>query len=482
MQNMGPKKKLIISALVVVGLVAVIAISVNARRKDLIPVQTGHVKRVAQLISKVNAPGEIQPREFVELQAEISGVITRLYVKEGDFVSKGDLLLRIDPTQTEAETRAQQAVLAATVIDAANQKAQISLQKTNVAREEANVLVAEAELRRARQALDLSGNNFNRKQALFEENLISRDLYEAAKNDRVAAESAVDSAEARLQQAKAQLAVSKMVLAQNKNSYQSALSRVKQNRAVLARVQDSLSKTIIRSPLSGVITQLNVEVGERAVPGTLNNPAATIMVIANLSVIEAEIEVDETDIVNVRLGQQAVVNVDALPDRPLRGKVTEIGNSAIQKPGQSQEAKDFKVAVRLEDPPSSLRPGLSCTADITTAIRDNVLTIPIQALAVREFEVDVEGNPIRPDPKNREEDKGDLDRKTKRDRKEFEGVFVVVKKKAHFVPISTGITGETEVEVASGLEESALIVTGSYKALRTLKDGDPVKVVNRERG
>jgi HlyD family secretion protein len=196
------------------------------------------------------------------------------------------------------------------------------------------------------------------------------------------------------------------------------------------------------------------------------------MVIADLSIIEAEIEVNETDIVAVELNQPAIVNVDALPDQPLEGLVTEIGNSAIQKLN-SQEAKDFKVAIRLSLPPPSLRPGLSCTADITTATRDHVLTIPIQALVVREFSTDSEGNPI----KGEVEGQGDTE-----SRKEFEGVFVILERRVEFTPVKTGISSSSRLQILSGVAEDARIVTGSYKALRELKDGDFVKPQSGKKG
>lgn len=478
---MSKKKRLLILGGVLVVLAAIVFFSLRAKRKDAVAVQTEEVQRVETLVAKVNAAGEIKPKEYVELQAEITGVINELHVKEGDFVEKGQLLLRIDPTQTETETRAQQALLEASIIESNNQKAQITLQETAVERERANVRAAEAEVRRAAQALELSRNNFDRQQQLFEDNLIAREIYEASKNDVVAAESALMAAEARLDQSKASLSVAEVVLQQTKNSYQSALQRVAQNRAVLERVRDSFSKTTIRSPLTGVITQLNVEQGERAVPGTLNNPAATIMIIADLSVIEAEIEVAETDIVDVKLGQEAVVNVDALPDVPLSGVVTEIGNSAIQRAGSSTEAKDFKVVIRLQEPPSSLRPGLSCTADITTATREDVLTIPIQALTVREYEVDPEGNPIKVDADKQAEKNSDEKSQSKKELKEFEGVFLIKDRKAEFAAVTTGITGDTDIEIESGLEEGQEIIVGSYKALRTLSDGDPVRIEKEEK-
>ena len=469
---MSTQKRVFILIAAVAILAAIVAFSANANRKTAVSVQIGRVEPAYQLIARVNASGEIKPKEYVELQAEISGVITELAVREGDFVSEGDVLLKIDPTQTEAQTRGQQALLEAAFMDAANANAQIALQQANVGREKANVRAADAEVLKATQAVELSNGNFIRKQELFEQNLISRDLYEAAKNDKVAARSNLISAQARVEQAKASLNVAHVVLQQAGHSHGAALSRVDQNQAALAQAQDSLSKTVIRSPLTGVITQLNVEVGERAVPGTLNNPAATIMVIADLSIIEAELEVNETDIVAVELNQSAVVNVDALPDEPLEGIVTEIGNSAIQKQS-SQEAKEFKVAIRLAHPPSALRPGLSCTADITTATRENVLTIPIQALVVREFAVDSTGNPI----KEEVETNGDPE-----SRQEFEGVFVVRERRVEFSPVKTGISSETRLQILSGVEEGSEIVTGSYKALRELKDGDFVKPQSGKKG
>ncbi|GAB4229707.1 MAG: efflux RND transporter periplasmic adaptor subunit [Acidobacteriota bacterium] len=475
---MSGKKKLVI-VLVGVGIVAaIVGFSLTARTKDATPVEVETLQRRPKLVAVVSATGEIQPKNYVELQAEISGVITELYVDEGDRVEKGDVLLRIDPVQTEAELRAQEAVLRATEAEARNQQAQISVQRTNVERDEANLRLAEVEVERARKSFAIAEATFARKQQLFEENLISRDSYELARNDLITAESALHSAEARLAQAKAQLAASRTVLEQAQAAYESALSRVAQQRSLLERTRDVFNKTVIRSPLTGVITQMNVEVGERAVPGTLNNPAATLMVIADLSVIEAELQVDETDIVDLALGQPAVIKVDALPNRPLEGVVTEIGNSAIQQAG-TQQAKDFKVVVQLQDPPDSLRPGLSCTGEITTATRENVLAIPIQALTIREFPVDEAGNLVRPEKKSKSGSAARADEKAL-EKKEFEGVFRIEDGKAVFVPVQTGITGETLVEVLSGLEEGDTIVVGNYKTLRTLADGDPVKIEKQD--
>jgi HlyD family secretion protein len=474
---MKTKKKLLIGLGAVAVLTAVIAVTINARRKDLVSVEADEISRRDELVAVVSATGEIKPKEYVELQAEISGVITELIVEEGDVVEKGAILLKIDPVQTRTETLAQRAVLAAAEGEARNQEAQIAVQQSNVARDRANVRAAEVDLDNARANLDLAVAVFERKQEVYEANLIPKEDYQAAKNNLVNARSAVASAEARLEQAVAQHKVSEVVLDQAHTSLESSRSRVAQQRAILARSEDLLSKTVIRSPLAGVITQMNVEAGERAVPGTLNNPAATLMVIADLSIIEAEVEVDETDIIDVDFGQKSVVKVDALPDQPLEGVVTEIGNSAIQKSGSDQEAKDFKVIIQLVDPPSSLRPGLSCTGEITTATRQEVLTVPIQALTVREFPIDDDGNPIFETEEVEEEKEGSGG--SKRNSKEFEGVFRVSEGKALFTPVETGILGEAEIEILSGLDEGTTIVTGSYKTLRTLSNGDRVSIEER---
>ncbi|HUV13509.1 MAG TPA: HlyD family secretion protein [Acidobacteriota bacterium] len=475
---MSTKKKVLIVVGAAVVLAIIIGVSVTANRKDATTVETGEVKRTAELVAIVTATGEIKPKEFVELQAEISGVITELLVEEGDLVTKGDLLLKIDPVQTRSDNRAQEAMLASALSDVRSQQAQIAVQESVVEQDRTAVRVAEIEVETAQKNLDLAQSIFERKQGLFEENLISRDDYDTVKNNLYNAESTLATAKGRLLQAEAQFKVRELMLEQARESHGASLSRAEQQRAMLERSQDMLSKTEIRSPLDGVITQMNVEVGERAVPGTLNNPAATLMIIADLSIIEAEVEVDETDIVDLELGQKAVVKVDALPDNPIDGIVTEIGNSAIQILGQEQEAKDFKVVIQLDEPPKSLRPGLSCTGEITTAVRAEVLSIPIQALTIREFPVDEEGVLVRKekDEDKKETDAGKGDKDDELETKEFEGVFRLVETKVEFVPVETGITGDKEIEILAGLEEDDTIVTGSYKTLRTLGDGDSVEV------
>jgi HlyD family secretion protein len=245
-----------------------------------------------------------------------------------------------------------------------------------------------------------------------------------------------------------------------------------------------LDKYNVYSPIDGVVTNLPVRVGETVVPGIQNSPASTVMTVADMSLITAEVKVDETDIVNVKLGQTADVSIDAIPNRTFKGRVIEIGNTAIlrstgvaasQSAVSSQEAKDFKVVVALNDPPEDIRPGLSCTAKVTTATRNRVLSIPIQALTVRQ-KGDLE--PAAKDDKNK--DKGPVDPVAEKARKEeVQGVFVVAGEKAEFRKVETGITGTTDIEVTSGLNEGDQIITGSYKVIRTLRNEARIKVDNK---
>ncbi len=462
------KKKLIIIICIAVVLASIIGISVYTSRQKQILVETEKVLLQKEMIAKVQATGEIKPKEYVEIQAEITGVITELHVKEGDQVTEGDILLKIDPIQTRTETLAQEAYLASTEADARNQKGQIRIQESNVKRDEASLETSKVEVTNATERLNLSEKSFARKQQQFEDNLISRDTYETARMELIVARGTLTSAEAQLNQAESQLESSKASLEQAKNSYESSLQRVEQQKALLNRQHDLLAKTTIRAPLTGVITKMNVEVGERAVPGTLNNPSATLMEIADLSIIEAEVEVDETDIVDLELNQEADVSVDALRDEVLKGIVTEIGNSAIAT--TTDEAKDFKVVIQLTDPPSLLRPGLSCTGKITTSIRTQTLSIPIKALTIDDQE-----NLIRTkDEKKKEESPASPDDPEQK-KKEFEGVYKIVDGKALFTPVETGIISGTLIEITSGLKADEEIISGSFKVLRTLKDHDPVK-------
>ena len=436
-------------------LLAIVGFTVYQSRKNVVTVQTGKVQRL-DLTAVVSASGEIKPKTYVNIGANAFGKITHLYVKEGDRVRKGKLLAQLENVQSAADVNATRAALEAAQTDAVASDAALK--------------TALADLNRAKADAERMKLDWDRAQGLYHEALIAKSEYDMRKNAWESADSGLAQAQARIAQAKAQK--------------ESADRRVSQTRANLTRVSDVLQKTTYEAPFDGMITNLPVREGETVVIGIQNSPGSTLMSLADMSVITAEVQVDETDIVNVKLGQPADVTIDAIPKKIFQGVVTEIGNNAIvrstglatsQQTTASQEAKDFKVVVTLQTPPDNLRPGLSATAKITTATRSNALTIPIQALTVRR----------QADLEQKSNDKGSVEAAAPqkaaskdKDMDDIQGVFVIRNHKAEFVPVNTGIAGTTEIEVLNGLKEGDEIVTGSYKVLRTLRPGASVKVDN----
>ena len=444
----------------VVLLLAIVGFSVVQSRKGVVPVQTGKVVK-EDLTAVVTASGEIKPKVYVNIGANAFGKITHLYVKEGDRVKRGQMLATIENVQPEADVNANKAAL-----DSA---------QTDFVAAEAAVNTGIAELHQAEAEYERAHLDYDRNKSLYDQQLIAKSDYDTKK-------AAYDTAAAQLNQAKAKLA-------QARAQQDSANMRIKQNAANLTRVTDVLSKTEYSAPFDGVITNLPVREGETVVIGIQNAPGSTLMTIADTSVITAEVMVDETDIVNVKLGQPADVTIDAIPKQHFNGVVTEIGNNAVirstgvstaQSTSSSQEAKDFKVVVTLQNPPENLLPGLSTTARVTTATRNGVLSIPIQALTVRQ-RADLETDKDKKDKGKvvQASTKDDKDKAKADPKEELTGVFVLKNKKdAVFVPVTTGIAGTTDIEVTSGLQEGDEIVTGSYKTLRTLKNGASVKIDN----
>jgi HlyD family secretion protein len=450
-------KKIAIGGGVAGLLLAIVGFTVYQSRKNVVTVQTGKVQRL-DLTAVVSASGEIKPKTFVNIGANAFGKITHLYVKEGDRVRKGQLLAQLENVQSAADVNATRASLEAAQTDAVASDAALN--------------TALADLNRAKADAERMKLDWDRAQGLYQEALIAKSEYDMRKNAWESADSGLAQAQARIAQAKAQK--------------ESADRRVSQTRANLTRVSDVLQKTTYEAPFDGMITNLPVREGETVVIGIQNSPGSTLMSLADMSVITAEVQVDETDIVNVKLGQSAGVTIDAIPKRIFQGVVTEIGNNAIvrstglatsQQTTASQEAKDFKVVVTLQKPPDNLRPGLSATAKITTATRSNALTIPIQALTVRR----------QADLEQKSDDKGSVEaaapqkaasKDKDKDKDDIQGVFVIRNHKAEFVSVNTGIAGTTEIEVLNALKEGDEIVTGSYKVLRTLRPGASVKVDN----
>ena len=454
---------------------AIIAFSsVRAGRHNAVTVQTAVVQRKDVLTSKVTASGEIRAREFVDLQSEIAGIVTDLLVREGASVRKGEVLLRIDPVQTEAEKDSSNAQFEAAQAEVRAQEFMIMNAEANLQRDEASMRSARAELAQAQNNNERMESSFRRRQTLYEDGLISRDEYEIAQLDLRAAQTRLEVTTAQLAQMEMQIKVARNNIYQSKAAAESRLANANSALARLRQARNQLERTVLHSPIDGVVTLLNVERGERAQPGIMSNPQATLMTIANLNVIQAELRVDETDIVNLSIGDIAEVRVDALPNDIFEGEVTEIGNSPIQSSGIAQEARNFKVIVTIKNPSHKLRPGMSCTGDITTDTRENTLVIPIQALTVRDVILDENGNYHTP---NIEKTKTAAYNNRNNNRKELEGVFVIDKNNrvAKFRNIITGITGDSEIEVMENLNENEEIVTGSFQTLRTLRDGDAVK-------
>ena len=454
---MKPWKKIAIGAGIAVLLAIIVGFTVHQSSKNVVTVQTGKVQR-QDLATVVSASGEIKPKNYVNVGANAFGKITHLFVKEGDHVKKGQLLAQLENVQSSADVNANEASLQAAQTDALAADAALK--------------TSQADLQRAQADYERNKQDWDRAQSLFKDGLIARSDFDSRRNAWATADAGLVQAQSRVAQAKAQT--------------DSANRHITQNRANLTRVTDVLQKTSYNAPYDGVVTNLPVREGETVVMGIQNAPGSTLMTIADMSVITAEVKVDETDIVNVHLGQPAEVTIDAIPKKVFHGTVSEIGDNAIvrssgvstsQQTTASEEAKDFKVVVNLQDAPMDLRPGLSTTAKITTATRTNALALPIQALTLRsKAQIEQQNNPpgsvhaAAPVPKEA------ASKGKKED--DVQGVFVIRNKKAVFVPVSTGITGTTDIEVLDGLKDGDEVITGSYKVLRTLRPGSSVKIDN----
>src|ERR1700676_1593370 len=433
--------------------------SVNQANKGVVTGQTAKISPQETLISQVTASGEVKPTTYTNVTAQAFGMITEILVKEGDHVKKGDRLLLQENIQASADVQAQ--------------AASINSAESGVQAAEASYRAAQSDLLLQQANLEKARLDWERGQGLYKDGLIPKQDFDQRKTGYDAAVAQVDSSKARVLSLKATL--------------DQMRSQVMQGRAVLVHTQDILHKTTYISPINGIVSYLPERVGDYVVPGIQNSNGSFLMTLSDMSVVTAEVKVDETDIVSVRIGQDADVTIDAVPGKIFKGKVTEIGSQAVlrssgltttQTTTSTQEAKDFKVVVTLTSPPENVRPGLSTTAKIRTADKKNVLAIPIQALAVRtrkelkEAAKNAKKAPgvtlAAPPPAAPGDPKKD----------EIQGVFVVKGKKAIFRPVETGISGVTDIEVTKGLQQGDEIVIGSYKALRTLKPESNVKVDN----
>ena len=437
---MTRKNLLITLAIVLVG-VGVVAANLYYRREKGLTVTTDAIK-VRSLEAVVSASGKIQPKRLVNISADTPGRVVDLAVNEGDRIRKGQFLLQIDPRSLRTRVDSGAASM---------QAAQMSLDQMKQAVETARV------------QLELAQQTLKRQHDLWGKQLTTREALERATNDVKAGES---------------------TLQEREHAADAQASRIKQERAGLDNARYDLSKVRIESPIDGIVTRRNIQEGETAVVGTMNNAGTVLLTLADMSVIQAEVEVDETNIPSVQLGQKAKISIDALPDRTFKGHVTEIGNSPIQAAGTANttQATNFKVVVVLDEAVPDVRPGFTATADIVTATRTAVVAAPIPAVAVRELVYDANGQIVREPHADKRRTSGveptaaAAELKPGQTRKETEGVFVLRSGRAEFVPIKVGIAGDKYFEVLSGLKAGDLVITGPYNSVRSMVDGDQVKV------
>jgi HlyD family secretion protein len=412
-----------------------------------LPTVAAETLRRRDLDALVSASGKIQPKRQVNVSANTMGRVTRLAVQEGEHVRAGQFLLEIDPRSLEGQLQRGEASVAAA---------------------RSSLLQARTGVDQAHATLSLAHQNLGRQDELWREGLTTRESLERAQNEVTVREAELRTREQEIQTREEQ---------------------IKQEQASLATTRYDMSQVTISSPMDGMITRRNIEEGENVMVGTMNNAGTVLLVIADMSVIESELAVDETDIPTVTLGQEAQVTIDAVPNRTFRGHVTEIGNSPIQTgAGETgtPQATNFKVVITLDEEVPGVRPGFTCTAEITTATRQNVVSVPIQAVTVREMLYDQAGalvhEPPPPRPSRlrlfrRPADETIVTRAEPppgHTLMETEGVFVLRDGRAVFVPITLGIAGERYFEVVSGVAETDRVITGPFASVRELADGSPV--------
>ena len=446
-------KKILFIVLAVLVAAGLVSLMIMKQQSGYTKVLTAKLVR-QDLTSTVSGTGQIKPKNYVNVGATAMGRVTHLYVKEGDRVTKGETVATIENVQQEASVNGQEATIAAAKTDIVSY---VAAEKT-----------AEANLEHARADLEQKKLDWQRAQALYKDGIMAKQDYDARKAAYDLDVASVDQAVAGVNQAKA--------------NTDSARGHLQTQIATLRANQDLLNRTIAIAPFNGIVTNEPVREGETVVEGIQNTEGSTLMTLADMSVITAEVKVDETDIVNVQLEQSADITVDALPNKVFKGHVTLVGDQALlrstgvatsQTTTGTEEAKDFKVVITLDAPSDELRPGLSCTAKIMTAHKANVLSVPIQALTMHDPATDTAKSAGGVQAASASTAPG-------KKLNPVQGVFVVDKDphgrlRAKFIPVVTGITGTTDIEVLSGLSDGQEVVTGPYKTLRDLKGGALLK-------
>jgi HlyD family secretion protein len=438
------RKKVAIIVLVVLVLAAVVGANLYFKRDTGARVTAEDI-RARDLEALVSAPGKIQPKRQVNVSANTTGRVTRVAVEEGQRVKAGQFLLEIDPRSLAGQLERGEASVAA---------AKSSLDQARTAVETARVNI------------DLARQNLKRQQDLWKDGLTTKETLERAQND---------------------LAVRESDLKSRQQEISTSEQRIRQEEASLSTTKYNMNQVIITAPMDGLVTRRSIEEGETAVLGTMNNAGSVLLTIADMSLLEAEVEVDETEVPTVQLGQAAKVTIDAVPNRTFKGHVTEIGNSPIQTGTQNtgqRQATTFKVVITIDETVPDVRPGFTCTAEITTATRQKVTAVPIQALTVRELLYDSNGKWVREQPQRRRRGSNPVSETVSASnepppghtRKETEGVFLVKDGKAVYTPLKIGIAGERYFEVLDGLKDGDKVITGPFASVREIVDGDDVRL------
>ena len=441
------RKNVFIAIVIVLIGAGVVAANLYYKKDKGLTVTTDQIK-TRDLEAIVSASGKIQPKRLVNIAAETPGRVVNLAVQEGDRIHKGQFLLQIDPKSLSTRVDSGTASLQANVLTLDQMRQSIET---------------------ARVQSDQATQNLARQRNLWAQQLTTREALDKTENDLKTAQSALQEREKQMKPQE---------------------SRIAQERATLESARYDLSKVRIESPIDGIVTRRNIQEGETAVIGTMNNAGTVLLQLADMGVIQAEVEVDETNIPNVQLGQKAKITIDALPDRTFKGHVSEIGNSPIQATAAAAgtQATNFKVVVILDEVVPEVRPGFTCTADITTATRKDVISVPIPAVAVRELIYDTSGQVVKEpktDKKRRAAEPAattaNTELKPGQTRKEVEGVFAVRDGRAEFQPIKMGVAGDKYFEVLSGLTAGDQVITGPYNSVRGMADGDLVKIDNAKK-
>ena len=502
------KKKIIIGSSVAVLVLLIVTLSIFATRSDTPEVNVVKIQVKPELRSTVTSSGEVRPIQFMNLTSEVQGRIEDITVKEGDVVQKGQVLVRLDPNQLESNTDAQLAAFQSAQDDVRSSQSQVSAAQNNLAQAQQSlnqaqvaidsarqgVITAQTEVDRAQVDANAAQRELRRNEQLLESGVISRQAYDESKDRVDSARAALETAKARLESqriavkdSQARLASQQVAVRDARRAVDSAgisvnssQSRAEQQAAVLRGQRNQRDKTVVIAPINGVIAEIPSKVGTFAVAGL---STTALLTIADMSEINVEVKVDETEIDKVAVGQKAKIKVDAFGETELEGEVLQKTPLAVGKSQTSgglstninvQEAKEFRVVVRLvnlsPEMQGALRPGMSATATITTKTENNVIAVPLQAIVEKKPEG--EASPSGPPNGASAADRP----------KPQKGVYVLDGNKVKFVAVETGITGDSDIQILSGLSEGQEVITGPSKILNTLKDDTVVKKAEKKEG